>query len=549
MLAHRMTAALVALALLAPLAGASTELPIGQLVGDLIGGIAGAFPAAPAAPSLPPFPGARLLQPLVDALFALLDAAHGRVLGGLRFLQGEAYKLVLGLSDGDAGSDVGTPDYVSYEVAPLELARERLAVPSLGVEVPALNLSLGTPGVQRNVSIPGVGTPPVEAELPSVQRSLDTPGLERRVVVDTPAVDVPRVAARTPPVDVEVPRVEIGPQSVRVPPLAVDVPRIEAPALNVSTPPVDVRDVNQSADVSGVSVGVQRVRGTLYLGPQNVSYDLGPYEVGVSQLPPEVPRRVDVVVPPQQVPPQTLLQRDAQVLVEGQRVVLSNGTEVPITREPIALGGQRVSLNSTEVVLTEGFQALPAMRPLNQTVQVPPQHVAELAAGGGRVAVPGVGLTPPVTVPLNVPARRVADVTTPGAGASTGEIVLHDGPVGVPGLSGVMDPLGDLDGLGYFGYGRDGDSSLYPYACTPVAGCVSSRGYLGFAVEAADCALDEAAARLDQPVRVALPPPPPGPPNFPGFPYLPCVVLVAPQLPPPPPGPGLPGLPLLPPFG
>lgn len=536
-------AALAALSLTAtvPLAGASTELPIGQLVGDLVGNIAEAFPVAPASPGLPPLAGLERLQSSVDALFERLASARDALVGVLRFLQGEAYKLLLGLSDGDAGSNAGTPDSAGYEVSPIVVAEERVTLPSVGVDIPSENVTITTPPIRRNVTIPGLGTPPVHVELPVVRRSVDTPGVERRVVVDTPPVDVPRVAVRTPPVEVDVPRVEVPPLTVRVPPLEARVPRIETPGVNVTTPPVDTPGVNHSLDFSGASVGVQRLRGTLYLGSQSVSYDLGPYEVGASQLPPGVPRRLDVEAPAQHVPPQALLQQGPVVVTEERTIRVHDGAEIPVTKEPIVVGGQRIALNSTEVVVTEGFRALPAMRLVNLSASVQPQHVLGVEAGGGRVAVPGVGLTPPVTVPVNVPSQRVGDLTTPELNASTGEVVLHDGPVGTPGLGGSLDLPDQIDNLGYFGYGRDEDSSLYPFACGPLVGCVSSRGFLGPLVEFADCALDEAAERLDQPIVVRVPPQPqPLNPHFPCVFYAPYPEPVVPQFP---------ALPLLPPFG
>lgn len=344
-----------------------------------------------------------------------------------------AQATVIGAKDGDAGSVVGTPESAGV------VTEERILVD--GVAVPG-----------QEVSIQGQTIP------------VGTPGVNRTIV--TPPIGVPSYRVTTPPiaVDVTVPPLGVPPVSVYVPGLTVSTPPVGTPAVQLRTPPIGLEAQEVVVDITGGDVTVQELHGTIHLGPAgSVPYSIGPTTVGQSLLPEDVPRQATAATPPVEVlPATTLVDEPARTLVEAQRVEV---------------------LEPQVVHLTEGQPLFPG------------QHVTRVSVPSQTIATPSVAPIPSQRVPVVVPGQHVTTLEVPGQTLSTPTIVVSEEQVVLPGVD-QQQPLG-LGDLGYVGYGLQDDSSLYPYACTAVVGCMHSRQVLRPYVEYADAALDAAARLVD----------------------------------------------------
>jgi hypothetical protein len=324
-------------------------------------------------------------------------------------------------------------------------ARERVvadgvAVPGQEVNVPGRSIPVGTPAVDRTIHVPPVGTPPITYRTPQVSIGLDTP-----------PVGTPEVVVATPPVGIATPAVVV-------------------PGQRITTPPVGLAPQRVDLDASGLAVQTQELRGTVFLGPASVPYSVPAQRVGASDLPPGVPTSLRGETPALEVLP-------AQTH----------------TTEPIpVLGAQRVDVPGQEVARVP------------RTTLLEPQHLGEVVVPGQRVDVPGVRLLDGRTERIQVPAQHVGVVETPAVQQRTDPVVVTEERIAFPGASHIVHPPGgDMD-VGYVGYGLQDDSSLYPFACTALVGCVEGRTWLKPFVEYADARLDAAAATLDRGVVVAV---------------------------------------------
>lgn len=424
LIGRRTLAAAFALLLTVPgLAVAQTQYGLGELLAPAFDGTDGLLLLLEDASVGP-------AAPLAPALLPLLDA--GRVaLGALRAV---ANATIVGATDGDAGSDAGTPDAVGVQSAE-RVVVDGVRVPGQNVTVPPKQIVVGTPGVDHTVHVPRVELPPRTVATPRIVANLSTP-----------PVGVPGLTLRTPPV-------------------VAEVPPVATPPVRVATPPVGVAGQNLSADASGLALEVQRLRGTVYLGPLGSrEYDVGPARVGAEMLPAEVPRRVEAATPPvEALPAMTLVD-------EPSRPVF---------------GGHRVEVPAREVPLTQPIPLLPG------------RHVATLEVPAQRAETPGAVLYPGSQHQVQVPAQHVATLEVPGASHRVDEVVVTGERVVAPAFGHVADPFGDVDDLGYVGYGVQDDSSLYPFACTAVVGCAYGRTVAKPWVDYADAWADRAAATLD----------------------------------------------------
>jgi hypothetical protein len=306
----------------------------------------------------------------------------------------------------------------------------------------------------------GVGGHALEATTPSFARTVRAPGFQvpgHSASIPEQSVGLGVPAVRTPPVILTLPGASAG------------TPGLAVPDVEIASPPVDTPGVQEEADLDEADLNVQELRGTLYLGPHAVPYHAGPFGVGEDNLPEAVPRSWSLDVPARRwLPAQPLwMHRGGEVLASTQH-------EVP---------GQ-------DVLVAPGAQVFPGV-------------------GGGSIVVPGLGLTTPgLAVPSQersviAPAHRIVTPVLPGASAEVPAVVLlEEGPAAPPLV--VAEPLGP-EGLGYVGYGRAGDSSLYPFACTAGAGCLRLADLAGPWVRQGDAALDAAARALDGDLVLVLP--------------------------------------------
>lgn len=424
MRARRAALALALVLLAAHAARADTAIGLGDLLapgfglGDsVLSGLEGL-----AAPGMPAAPLAPLILPAIDV---------GRL--ALQVLRAAADATVLGATDGDAGHVLGPPDAVGLETQERVLV-DGVSIPAQNVTVPGRQVVIATPGVNRTVVTPPVGVPPLHYRTPAIS-----------VPIDVPAV-------RAPPV-------VVGPVEVHTPP-------VTTPPVRVVTPPVVVPGQNASVDVSRLDVTVQQLGGTVYVGPHAVPYEVGPYTVGQSSLPEEVPRSASAGTPAVGVlPATTLVDEPARTLVEEQRVAVLPRTEV-----------------------FPGAEVFPG------------QHIATVEVPSQSVDTPGVQVLPSQRVPVVVPPLHVATVEVPSQTVSVPGMVVTEERVVLPATSNVA-PVGG-DDVGYVGYGLDDDSSLYPFVCTALVGCQHTEAQLDPWVEWADALLGEVADTVNGPVIV-----------------------------------------------
>lgn len=405
--------ALAALLLVAPLALASQSFELGEALAPSFGAadevLLRAVDGAPAE-----------LVPLVEG---------GRL--ALLALRGVADATVLGASDGDAGAELGTPDAVGVEAS--GVAVERVAAPAVPIEVAGQSYEVATPGTSRTFWVPGADVPSLHAEVPA--HDLD---------VGVPAVEVPPVQAETPA-------------------LTVATPGIAVPDVRFETPPVAAGPQHHEVDLDALDLNVDELRGTLYVGPYQIPYALGPLDVGEDRLPEAVPRVFAADVPGGEA-----LAAQEFIVVRGFALVAPQQHAVP---------GKSV--------------AIPAVGP-----GLPAVPVGDAAVPGLDLDTPAYSLAPQQRT-FAVQPQRIATPILPGASTETPEVVLLEQGAAVPGAAWAQELPRDADGFGYVGYGRGADSSLYPYACTAAIGCWRLADEVGPWVEAGDAALDAAAAALD----------------------------------------------------
>lgn len=326
---------------------------------------------------------------------------------------------------------------------PERSAHVRAATPPVHAHVPGMTVPVGVPAQDVAVSTPPVSVPPVVVSIPG-----------REVELSTPPLGVPALDLYTPPVTVSTPGVATPPVVVSLPPVA--------------GPPADV-----TVEYGGAGVAFGGADGSLYLGPLVV-----PYHV------PAVSVRADDVLPPG----------------APRNVTVERGSVVD---EP---GRTLVNESRRELLAPMTLQVLPA-----QHVQTPgahvldPMHVATLATPGAQVEAGGADVAGQ-TVRVTSDAIAVTTLVTPEIVYYHDEIVVADETFAVPGASLGSGPL-PVDDLGYYGYGRDGDSALYPYLCSEGA-CVRTSTWLKPYVDSADAYLDWASGTLDGDITVAPPPDP-----------------------------------------
>lgn len=406
---------------------------------------------APLAAASQSFGLGELLAPGFEAGLGFLTAVEASAPGelapfltaardGVLALRGLADATRAGATDGALGSELGTPDAVGFEV-PAQTLAERVAVPATPVSAGGGPVHVSTPPYELYLWAPGVRVP--------------------GIAFGTPAQSIP----------VEAPPLEVPTTTLATPEVTVDTPALAAPPLRLEGPGVGIEEQHLVLDLRQADLNIGHLRGTLYLGPYQVPYEAGPFQAGASSLPAEVARSFEA-----STPGAALLQ--PQVLVDAQA-------------QPI-VGARTYTVAAQEVQITSGGPLFPGY-------------------SGGEVSLPGLSLTTPgfQVLPeqqrwVRVPSHGATTPPLPGVSTRLPEIVLWDQPVGLPGAGMAEDAFGDLDGLGYFGYGRGDDSSMYPWLCTAAAGCLSLEPALGPWVEGADAALDAAAGQLDGPVVVRV---------------------------------------------
>lgn len=346
---------------------------------------------------------------------------------------------ILGATDGDIGSDAGTPDQYGA-VTPRVIVVNGIKAPSYTVTVPERQVPVETPPVDRTIYVPGYTIPPRTYTIP-----------DTTVVVRTPPVNVPGFTYTTPPV-------------------VVTTPPVSTPPVTVSTPPVDVAPTPLAADVTGLNVQLQSLHGQIHLGGfGSVPYETPAASAGEANLPPGVPRSVSYTVPGANVPGQDLAEAPGQQWLPGMTFDL--------------LGSRQVTVDGMEVL--------------------PGQEFYSVTVPGRTVNTPGYSV-PPTQRQIHLPGMEVITVTVPGFSHTTDEIVFTEQTLILPPVSLIFNGFPALDDFGYFGYGFDDDSSMYPYVCGPVFGCFNSDSRLRGYVNLGDAVLDLATATVDGSIVVII---------------------------------------------
>ncbi len=336
---------------------------------------------------------------------------------------------------GLAGGDAGSDVGTpdrAGAILPAAHATAEVGAPGVAYGVSSRTVPVATPGLGYTVYTPPVRTPPVTANVPGA-----------RVPVVVPPVSTP-------------------PLTIHVPERHVDTPPVNSPPVVVNLPPVTFPPRETRVDAGGAGAGFQGAHGTIYAGPARVPFDVPAVSVTLNQVtPPGVPTSVTVPGRIVDEPGRTLLDEPSRHLLDAQ-----SATTPGVRRD------------------VEGMPVTDAAR------------VGDVVIGGSTAGIPSRSIAEASYTRVEVPGQTAGAVTLPGAGVQTAPVSVASVPVDTPAVAYVVEHPAPVDDLGYFGYGLDGDSSLYPYACA-LGACAQTQYWLGGYVRAADRYLDAVARIVD----------------------------------------------------
>ncbi len=362
---------------------------------------------------------------------------------------------IIGASNGDIGSNAGSPNQAGAVTPPLTIVNG-VTIPEYTVTVPPQEIDVATPPVDRTIYVPGINIPPRQYYIP-----------ERDVIVQTPPINTPS-------------------RTIYLPGVTVNTPGVSTPPVDLGTDPIETNPTPIDVDITGANVQVQSLSGEIFLGSAgSVPYSTPPAQAGEGNLPAGVPRGTTVTVPGVSVPGTSI------GYIEGRQWLQPYSFHV---------------LNERQIHI-QGREIAPGI------------HVMTVTVPGATVETPGYS-RPGSYHDVHVPGFEIITITTPGESVTSEAIPLTDETLVIPSFSVILNGLQVLDNFGYFGYGYEDDSSMYPYLCGPAVGCVNSDTRLRTWVNYADARLDATAAMVDGALIVTVPGPGTVSIHWPGLPPL-----------------------------